>query len=179
MRALDFWSFHHAYILLYPPGESLWFSVCVSLTYRWTFLSDGDRCSLRWRLTKPFRRRTSRGATYRRLNSHLASPHRTRSSNSSKTFSSALKPWGMPLGITAANANISPHAASLHRAWHESWAICHERNTHQQCSMDSRRESRWRHRTSSDRHSGLIIQENRFTPRALQASDVGLWSTIP
>ena len=40
------------------------------------------------------------------------------------------------LSITAANANISPHAASLRRAWHESWAICHERNTHQQCSMD-------------------------------------------
>ena len=42
----------------------------------------------------------------------------------------------------------------------------------------SRRDSRWRHRTSSDRHSGLIIQQNRFTPTVLQASDIGLWSTI-
>ena len=93
-----FLGFLHSCILLYPAGEFLRFSVCVSLTYRWTSLSDGDRCSLRWRLTNPFRRRTSRAATYRRLHSHLASLHRTRSSNSSKTFSSALKPWRTPWG---------------------------------------------------------------------------------
>ena len=32
---------------------------------------------------------------------------------------------GNALGVTAANAQISPHAASLRRAWHVSCAICH------------------------------------------------------
>ena len=33
---------------------------------------------------------------------------------------------GSTLGVTEASANISPHAASICRAWHESWALCHK-----------------------------------------------------
>ena len=39
---------------------------------------------------------------------------------------------GSTLGVTAANANISPHAASIRRAWHESWALCHRTSSNQQ-----------------------------------------------
>ena len=39
---------------------------------------------------------------------------------------------GSTLGVTAANANISPHAASICRAWHESWALCHRTSSNQQ-----------------------------------------------
>ena len=41
---------------------------------------------------------------------------------------------GSNLGVTTANVNISPHAASIRHAWHESWALCHETSSNQQCS---------------------------------------------
>ena len=56
---------------------------------------------------------------------------------------------GNTLGVTAASANISPHAASICRAWHESWALCHKTSSGrlQTCFglMLRRRSSRWRH----------------------------------
>ena len=132
------------------------FSVCISLTYRWTPLSDGDRGGGDSRIHSGGD--YHEGLRIRVLVRNLASPHRTRSSTSSKT-SEAL---GNALGVTAANVNISPHAASPRRALHEPVAICHGTNTHQQwttdfCGSDAPppRGSRWRHRTSCDWHSGL------------------------
>ena len=40
------------------------------------------------------------------------------------------------LGVTAANANISPHAASIRRAWPWSWALCHGTSSNQQWTTD-------------------------------------------
>ena len=40
---------------------------------------------------------------------------------------------GSTSGVTAANANIS---ASIRRAWHESWALCHGTSSNQQWSTD-------------------------------------------
>ena len=39
---------------------------------------------------------------------------------------------GGPAGVTAANVNVLPHAASIRRAWHESWALCHGTSSLQQ-----------------------------------------------
>ena len=57
------------------------------------------------------------------------------------------------LGVTAANVNISPHAASIRRAWHETWALCHGTSSissGQPTCMGptlASRDSRWRHTT--------------------------------
>ena len=92
---------------------------------------------------------------------------------------------GSTLGVTAANANISPHAASIRRAWHESWALCHgtaQISSGQRTCMGPtllRRGSRWRHKTSYARHSGQTNQGNCSTQIALQDSGIGHWSTTP
>ena len=91
---------------------------------------------------------------------------------------------GSTLGVTAANANISPHAASIHRAWPGSWALCGRAQTSsgQRTCMGPtllRRGSPWRHETSYVRHSGQTNQGNCSTQRALQASGIGYWSTTP
>ena len=90
-------------------------------------------------------------------------------------------------GVTAANANISPRAASIRRAWHGSWALCHGTSSNQQWTTDLHGSDapplRPTLETQSElrygRHSGQIVQENCSTQTALQASGIGHWSTTP
>ena len=90
-------------------------------------------------------------------------------------------------GVTAANVNVSPHAASIRRAWHESWALCHETSSLQQWTPSDlswsnppspRRSSRWRHRTNYARLSRRTIHENCSTRTARQANGTGPRSSL-
>ena len=140
------------------------FSVCFSSTDKWTLLSDGERCSLRWRLTNASRRPLSRGATYRR-------PFGTTSSDALEQHIQDIllntEALANALGVTAANVNTTGRAI-----------ISSGQRTYTGPTLP-RRDSHWRHRTSCDRLSGPTVQENCSTPAALQASDIGLWSATP
>ena len=91
---------------------------------------------------------------------------------------------GSTSGLTAANFNISPHAASIRRVWHESWALCRGTRSNQQWTLS---DLPWsdapppRRETENELRSA--IQANYpgdcSIQTALQASSIGHWPTTP
>ena len=89
---------------------------------------------------------------------------------------------GSTSGVTAANLNISLHAASIRRVWHESWALCRGTRSNQQWTPS---DLPWsdapppRRETENELRSA--IQANYpgdcSIQTALQACNIGHWPT--
>ena len=91
---------------------------------------------------------------------------------------------GSTSGVTAANLNISPHAASIRRVWHESWALCRGTRSNQQWTPS---DLPWsdapppRRETENELRSAFQANYpgDCSIQTALQASSIGHWPTTP
>ena len=77
-------------------------------------------------------------------------------------------------GVTAANVNISPDAASIRRACHESWAFCHGTSSNQQWTLSH---WSWSDAFPAEAHDGDTKRSTLGIPIELSRGIVGTHST--